>query len=223
MKSIIMKYELAEAAHHLSHMLFFLPAEPSLPGGFTTIARDELTGERFIYERLSTDIKTIYGVRILWPRFHKGETVFVKESWGFNAESLSSAEKIEYGFSHDNTPLSGWKAPVTLSLCEARTFFEVCDITPMLLHEITEEQAELTGIIKEGGKYINYMYSSRFVNSRMMQRRAELWPRKTTFCSTAKESFASMWEVHTQHDMVASFGWEKNPCVWMVDLKRTNI
>lgn len=222
MQSIVLKFDLANIANASHDLLCFLVAKEKSQEGQASLATDQKTGERFIYERPYGDIDTVRGIRLLWPRFSLGETIFVKETWGYNAETLAEAGEIKYWSSTAERPISGWKAPVSMNMSEARTFFTVLNITPMLIQEITPEQALLAGIEKTGKGYINYMHPSCFENSPKMRRRAELWPHKEKYYSSARDSFASMWEAHTRHDMIEKNGWFANPCVWMIALRHTS-
>ena len=223
MQSIILKFSLAEHAHLCDRMTFFLPAKSPSLEGVASIAVDEITGTRFLYERPYADIDSVRGVRVLWPRFAIGDRIYVKETWGYDTDTFETAlentDFIRY-WGKDAEPCSGWKDPASMPVEAARTFFTVNDIKPMRLHEITEEIALNTGIERMGEGFVNYMHLSRFDASVKMQKRAEAWPQKEMSYETARDSFASMWESYTRHDMVNTIGWGANPCVWLIALKK---
>lgn len=177
MQSIILKFSLAEYAHSCDRMIFFLPAKSPSLSGVASIAADEITGIRFLYERPYADIDSVRGVRVLWPRFAIGDRIYVKETWGYDTDTLESAlenaDSIRY-WGKDAVPSSGWKDPASMPVEAARTFFTVNDITPMRLHEITEKIALNTGIERTGEGLVNYMHVSRFDTSIKMKKRAEV-------------------------------------------------
>lgn len=124
------------------------------------------------------------------PKWEKGDTLWVRETFRLNA-----SENYEYKATAeiDGTPLNEpWKPSIFMPREACRIQLHVVDITIERLQDITEADAILEGVKKdENGIYYDYISN------------------KYSF-HTAVDSFKSLW---IKINGLAS--WESNPYVWV--------
>lgn len=102
-----------------------------------------------------------------------------------------------------------WKPSIFMPRKASRISLEITNIKVERLHDISEEDAKLEGVLlhKSGRHYLDYM-----------KQRAKL----TQFiysADTAKESFKTLWTlINGFRD--EPFAWFKNPWVWVVEFKK---
>jgi hypothetical protein len=86
------------------------------------------------------------------PRYHVGETVFIREAWrtlkyyeSYPPNNIPSDTSIDFKDSQSIYPWGRWRSPLHLPARFARYFIQILDVSAGRLQKITEEDA-----IKEG-------------------------------------------------------------------------
>ena len=154
------------------------------------------------------------------PRYHVGETVYIKEAWRTEAlydltppSDIGSDALIEYRLSPDDILsriMGRWRSPLHLPHWAARHFLTITDVRVERLQEITNE-----GIIAEGMRFARYKCNPGFPD-------AVVWEYHDggTYCGDSGEPvFRRLW-----NSINPKYPWESNPWVFVYgfELLRNN-
>ncbi|WP_206458682.1 hypothetical protein [Anaerovorax sp. IOR16] len=100
---------------------------------------------------------------------------------------------------------NGWQSPYFMPKEAARIFLRVTDIRAERLQDITEEQAT-----KEGCTTF-----SKVIGDGKFEDVIE-------FDLTAKDAFSELWDSTIKKQDLDTYGWEANPCVWVIAFEKCN-
>lgn len=124
----------------------------------------------------------------LWVR----ETHLPKSSGTIYRADFSEFEAAGLGGMY-----GGWKPSIFCKREHSRIQLEITGLRVERLQEISEEDAEMEGVVKfQDGKFANYLSGSGYALN-------------------AKSSYASLWESINGAD-----SWVMNPWVWIVEFRR---
>lgn len=152
--------------------------------------------------------------------YRTGDILYVRETWQYiyeldgNEQIIEDTGRYYYaatdtlpfnmfvdsrGIVHENIP---WRPAIHMPKEAARIWLKVTNVRMERLQEITEEQAEEEGC---------QAYSFEQEGAVFGQEDIDEW--------TAKAMFADLWDSMLKKDDVASYGWDSNPWVWVIEFE----
>lgn len=143
----------------------------------------------------------------------------------------------------DERPDKGWKPSIHMPKKAARIFLRVTDVRVERLQDITEEQAIAEGIVrlyddmskeeyeawaKRTGKsetqkecpFINYLWHGNYGKYGSGNKLSDAWNYQYSGYKNAIGSFSSLWNTTVDLKKWATYGWDANPYVWVIEFER---
>lgn len=142
--------------------------------------------------------------------YRTGDILYVRETWDKYTKSVGNGENCRlqefYGYkasvANSEAANEKWHPSIHMPKEAARIWLKVTNVRMERLQEITEEQAEDEGC---------QAYSFEYEGDVFGQEDIDEW--------TAKAIFADLWDSTLKKDDVASYGWNANPWVWVIEFE----
>ena len=132
----------------------------------------------------------------LYAKYQIGDILWVRETFGYSNDGRLHYAADVCSPKYDN-PINGWKPSIFMPKEVCRLFLQVTHVKPELLTSISEEDALKEGVkvLVPGERYLDYQQPDKY------------------FCTTARNSFISLWQ------KINGMG-NSNPFVWAYTFKK---
>lgn len=186
------------------------------------------------------------GVRVFPPPYRPGDILYVRETWAF--DTGDDGDEIGTGYfaykADDlHHPDCKWRPSIHMPKEAARIFLRVTDVRVERLQEITAEQAVQEGIVrmfdhlkdeeynqwsartapgkkKSDWGWNNYLWHGDFGAYGMGNKLSDAWPYQMSGYEDPRGSFSSLWNLTVKLKDWPTYGWDANPCVWVIEFER---
>ena len=172
--------------------------------------QNDIEGETHGTREDGTTWRKLLGYREIVPPYHKGQTLYVRETWFYeqhmedatfgNPDLPSGRYSHRYVYRADNPdyPVDvgvgahGWRPSIHMPREAARIFLRVTDVRVERLQNITPDDAIREGIIK-----------APFYEWRLM----------------ARSEFEDLWNNTIPKKDIGKYGWDADPWVWVIEFE----
>lgn len=161
--------------------------------------QDDVEGETFGRNEDGTTWHKLRGYIEPKSAYKKGDYLYVRETW----------EEWTGGYLYRAWPDGihqpgawremSWRPSIHMPKEAARIFLKVTDVRAKRLQDIDDDGAKAEGANFRNGKNVG-------------------WEEKMS--RTAVERFAEIWNLTIQKKVMAEYGWDANPWVWVIEFKR---
>ena len=155
------------------------------------------------------------------PPYRTDDILYVRETW---KKAPNGYYYYEDWQKNDIADITKWKPSIHMPKEAARIWLKVTNVRVERLQEITEIQAQAEGIrgySKDGNLYKYAVTDDWWIDFHNKHRKSFFegtwWqdmPR------TAKDAFSYLWNSTVKKSDLNRYGWNANPCVWVIEFER---
>lgn len=155
------------------------------------------------------------------PPYRTDDILYVRETW---KKAPNGYYYYEDWQKNDIADITKWKPSIHMPKEAARIWLKVTNVRVERLQEITEVQAQAEGIrgySKDGNLYKYAVTDDWWIDFHNKHRKSFFggtwWqdmPR------TAKDAFSYLWNSTVKKSDLNRYGWNANPCVWVIEFER---